>query len=112
MIGPKLPWPVRVVVSFLLRRVVGDEKFATLFDASCHKSVTEMQHWQLKKATYVRKFREEVRFHPAFNSRRAHADAFISFRSGERWDWTPFSARLRPFQLSKSAKLGTCEQGF
>ena len=48
------------MVSFLLRRVVGDDKMARLIDASRYKSVVEMQAWQKKRTDYVQAFREQV----------------------------------------------------
>lgn len=103
MIGPKLPWPVRVVVSFLLRRVVGDEKFATLFDASCHKSVTEMQHWQLRKAAYVSKFREEVWGKMGLDAILCSTQAVPALKVGETWNLSPLAIGTILYNVVESA---------
>ncbi|KAL8292509.1 hypothetical protein RQP46_001121 [Phenoliferia psychrophenolica] len=59
-LGPKLPWIIRVLASFLLRNVVGDGLMSRLIDASHYKTVTETQAWQKKRQDYVRNFRETV----------------------------------------------------
>lgn len=59
--GPKLPAPVRWLLTWFTGTVLGDPKMARLMRASRGKSVVELQDWQNKRDLFVAKARKQVR---------------------------------------------------
>ena len=96
-IGPRMPAPLRGLLSWTMDTVVGDPVFARVLRASKMKSTGDLQRWNYLKHQYVSEFKNHVSVHCPSQIRAVCSGLTraSACRSGAIWDSMAFCARRK-----------------